>query len=152
MKVTNRRVNALENVTIPRIEGILSYISRELDELEREDFTRLKKVQAAKEERIKEEQARKDEEAKIAKAEVRTDQKLKWLQCNGWMLRSATGHMTLMMFAFPEKFAGTILTHSCEPLAPPTRARSLQGIKPMKTVNEDIMSKFESLDGEEVLF
>ena len=27
-----------------------------------------------------------------------------------------------------------------------------EGIKPMKTVNEDIMSKFESLDGEEVLF
>ena len=35
LKVTNRRVNALENVTIPRIEGIISYIDRELDELER---------------------------------------------------------------------------------------------------------------------
>jgi V-type H+-transporting ATPase subunit D len=44
LKVTNRRVNALENVTIPRMEAIISYINRELDELEREDFTRLKKV------------------------------------------------------------------------------------------------------------
>jgi len=55
MKVTNRRVNALENVTIPKIQTILKYIERELDELEREDFTRLKLVQSKKQEEIKKE-------------------------------------------------------------------------------------------------
>lgn len=52
MKVTNRRVNALENVTIPKIQHILDYIARELDEFEREDFTRLKLVQSKKEETL----------------------------------------------------------------------------------------------------
>lgn len=62
LKVTNRRVNALENVTIPKIETMLKYIERELDELEREDFTRLKMVQSKKEAAIAEKN--KENEAK----------------------------------------------------------------------------------------
>lgn len=53
LKVTNRRVNALENVTLPKIKNVIDYINRELDELEREDFTRLKMVKKKKEEALK---------------------------------------------------------------------------------------------------
>ncbi|CAK0783081.1 hypothetical protein CVIRNUC_006276 [Coccomyxa viridis] len=48
IKTTNRRVNALDNVVVPRLENTISYIKGELDELEREEFFRLKKVQAKK--------------------------------------------------------------------------------------------------------
>ncbi|KAK4846462.1 hypothetical protein QYF36_017490 [Acer negundo] len=48
IKTTNRRVNALENVVKPRLENTITYIKGELDELEREDFFRLKKIQGYK--------------------------------------------------------------------------------------------------------
>merc|ERR1712072_1122960 len=57
IKITNRRVNALEHVVIPRIENTIAYIISELDELEREEFFRLKKVQAKKKEKVALEEA-----------------------------------------------------------------------------------------------
>ncbi|KAA0187461.1 Atp6v1d [Hyalella azteca] len=65
VKMTNRRVNAIEHVIIPRYERTLKYIISELDELEREEFYRLKKIQAKK----KVVRDRKEKAAAEAKAE-----------------------------------------------------------------------------------
>lgn len=55
IQVTNRRVNALEYVILPKTENTISYIISELDEQDREEFFRLKKVQAKKKSRESEE-------------------------------------------------------------------------------------------------
>jgi V-type H+-transporting ATPase subunit D len=64
IKTTNRRVNALENVVTPRLENTVSYIKGELDELEREEFFRLKKVQAKKKKDAKEIEEKEDRMSK----------------------------------------------------------------------------------------
>lgn len=48
IKATNRRVNAIEYVIIPQVQNTVDYINSELDESEREEFFRLKKVQDKK--------------------------------------------------------------------------------------------------------
>lgn len=48
IRATNRRVNAIEHVVIPRLENTIKYIISELDEMDREEFFRLKKVQGKK--------------------------------------------------------------------------------------------------------
>lgn len=63
IKVTNRRVNAIEHVIIPRTENTISYINSELDELDREEFYRLKKVQEKKQINAEAEEAEKAQKA-----------------------------------------------------------------------------------------
>ncbi|EDU42033.1 vacuolar ATP synthase subunit D [Pyrenophora tritici-repentis Pt-1C-BFP] len=79
IKVVNRRVNAIEHVIIPRTENTIKYINSELDELDREEFYRLKKVSnkkqndAAVEEaaRVAKKKADEEQDAKDSESEAR---------------------------------------------------------------------------------
>merc|ERR1711957_488215 len=55
IKMTSRRVNALEYVLIPRIEDVVKYIISELDEQSREEFFRVKKVVEKKKQKLQRE-------------------------------------------------------------------------------------------------
>jgi V-type H+-transporting ATPase subunit D len=48
LKITNRRVNALEYIVIPRIEYVIKYIITELDERSKEEKFKIKKILANK--------------------------------------------------------------------------------------------------------
>merc|ERR1712060_672015 len=58
IKMTSRRVNALEYVLIPKIEDIIAVMIQEMDEQAREEFFRVKKVvQKKKQKKDKEKEA-----------------------------------------------------------------------------------------------
>ncbi|KAH8794979.1 vacuolar ATP synthase-like protein subunit D [Hyaloscypha sp. PMI_1271] len=67
IKVVNRRVNAIEHVIIPRTENTIKYINSELDELDREEFFRLKKASLDVQKKKQRDTAAQDAEMRLKK-------------------------------------------------------------------------------------
>ena len=65
LKITNRRVNALEYIVIPKIAYTINYIKTELDEREKEDKYKIKKVIKYKQKHKEEEDAQRELEKKL---------------------------------------------------------------------------------------
>ncbi|WWC90901.1 uncharacterized protein L201_005839 [Kwoniella dendrophila CBS 6074] len=77
IRATNRRVNAIEHVVIPRLDNTIKYINSELDEMDREEFFRLKKVQGKKKrdaEKSNEERTEQNEEYTNQGGELHKDE------------------------------------------------------------------------------
>ncbi|KAE9965068.1 hypothetical protein EG328_009985 [Venturia inaequalis] len=89
IKVVNRRVNAIEHVIIPRTENTIKYINSELDELDREEFYRLKKVKGAKERDAA--IAEKEREAKDANASNTKEKIIEKSESGGDLLGDGEG-------------------------------------------------------------
>ena len=69
LKITNRRVNALEYIVVPRIEYVIKYIQTELDERSKEEKFKIKKILANKRKHKEEEEIIR-EQASTKKEEV----------------------------------------------------------------------------------
>ncbi|KAG8977894.1 H(+)-transporting V1 sector ATPase subunit D [Tulasnella sp. 425] len=70
IKATNRRVNAIEHVVIPKLENTIKYVMSELDEMDREEFFRLKKVQGKKKRDAATAEAKKLQDSKAAEEDT----------------------------------------------------------------------------------
>ena len=73
IKMTGRRVNALEYVIIPRIEATIAEINQELDEQARDEFIRVKKVVQKKKQKLEKQKLEDDaEEAAPSPSEIQS--------------------------------------------------------------------------------
>lgn len=66
IKITNRRVNAIEYVIKPKLQNTIAFVDVELEEAEREEIFRLKKIASNK----KKDLERKIKEGKISEAQA----------------------------------------------------------------------------------